>query len=83
LIILSLKLFSSITFGQPFFVISQLTYACFGEIIPAIWALRISILIVQLIEAILATNMLGEAQHHRIPHVDIEGLQADWTLRIH
>jgi hypothetical protein len=40
-------------------------------------------LIVQLIEAVLAANMLGEAQHHRIPHVDIEGLQADWTIRIH
>jgi hypothetical protein len=34
-------------------------------------------------EAVLAANMLREAQHHRIPHVDIEGLQADETVRIH
>jgi hypothetical protein len=55
-------------------VISQLIYACFSEIIPALRTLWIFILIVQLIEAILAANVLRKAQHHWIPHVDIEGL---------
>jgi hypothetical protein len=83
LLILSLKVIFSITFGHQFFVISQLTYACFGEIIPALWTVWIFIFTVKCVEASLAANMLGEAQHHRMPHVDIEGLQADGTVRIH
>jgi uncharacterized membrane protein len=73
-------LFSIITFGHQFFVISQLFYACFVKIIPALWTAWIFIFTVKFVEASLAANVLGEAQHHRIPHMDIEELQADWAI---